>query len=316
MSIADRIAPRLTNTGDYPATLRGYVGQDAARELLRLKARSARARKARMEHTLITHPEAGIGKTALAHSVAGELGRPVRRFAGRMKVDLARMLFAEMKPLEVLFYDEFHTIMDNGKKEADWWLTFLQDGYLPGPRGREEIPPITVIGATTEAQLITKAIRDRFLIPPMGDYTSAEAAKIVTTLSGRILDGPKVTGKDALAIATACHSNPRQMHHMLTLLRDMVVDNRMPNGYDIPMLLEFQDISPDGLDNQARRYLTVLAHEFDGQAGGANLGDRLGGQIEDTERVLMARGYITKTRTGRRLTREGIVRCQTLEEAS
>ena len=316
MSLIDNFAPLLDNR-DYPTKPSQYIGQARAVESLRLAAKSAKMRKAPMEHVFITHPTPGIGKTALAVLTANALGRDVRVVNPHLRPEGARLLCARLNDRDVLFVDEFHKVMDNGKKNAEWWQDFLQDGFIMGPRGPEGVARVTVIAATTDAATIPGAIRSRFpLQPPMVDYTLPEAAKIVTILSVRLLvpEGlPKVTGKDALAIATAAHANPRAITRHLKVLRDMVVAKRMKDGYDIPALLAFQGISPDGLDDRAREYLNVLALEFQGLAGGTPLADRLGGQIELTEQLLMGKGYIAKTRSGRVLTEAGIRRQQELE---
>lgn len=315
MKFIDRTAPLLENTGDYPERWHDLIGQVQAKDLLQVTAAGARARREAMEHVLLTGPP-GIGKTALAYCSATELRRPARIYTGSMKVDLARLLFSEMADRDVLVYDEAHKLADGGARHAEWMLDYVQDGRLPGPRDRERTPRITLILATSMPGKLPPALLRRFLRPQLVDYSPEDAAKIVTVLSARILaPGPKVTGKDARLIADAANGNPRAIRNHLRLLRNMLDAKKMRNGYDIPMLLAFQGLTADGLDNLARQYLQVLADDFQGQAGGANLTDRLG-DVGEVESLLVRRGYIAKTPKGRVLTQAGIRRYHQLEEAS
>lgn len=319
-SITVSTPPLLGETGEYPSKWNQYIGQEPAKKLLQVAAQSARIRKAPLDHILIANGTAGIGKTALAHLVASEMRRPCRVVSGVLSAGKARFVFSEMSDGDLLFYDEFHQLMDGGKKVAEWLLHYLQDGVIAGPLGPEHQPRVTVIAATTDVGRLPETIVSRFPLKPLlVDYTDDEAAKIAALQSKRVLgDGlPRLNPADALDLARAANNNPRAIRQQLITLRDLALTGTLPvvgGRYDIAGLLEWQGITPDGLDMVAQRYLLVLATEFDGSAGAKALEDRLqqAGGLAPIERVLMDRGFVAKTRAGRALTQAGIRRMREL----
>lgn len=318
-TLLDKAAPIL-DSSEYPQRWQDYIGQEQAKKQLRVAAKSARIRKSAMDHVLIAHPSPGIGKTALAVLLAKELGTTVRVASGQMTKDKARLVLSGMNDRDVLFYDEFHQVMDSGRRNAEWLLSFLQDGVISGPLGPEPQPKVTVVAATTDAHKIPDNIVSRFITPTMVDHTTEGAAKIVTLTAAKLLgpDMPKITKADATTLAHACHKNPRAIRNMLIVLRDMLVTDELAvkNGrYDIEGLLEFQGITQDGLDQTAQKYLRALALEFNGTAGAKALEERLQqpGGLGNVERMLMDRGFIARTKTGRTLTQAGILRWRELE---
>lgn len=311
---------RVLDASEYPRRWSEYIGQETAKAELQVAAKSARIRKEPLDHVLIAHPTAGIGKTALAMLLAREMRTQVRVMSGAVSRDEARIVLAEMNDRDVLFYDEFHQVMDNGKRQAEaWLLTYLQDALIPGPLGMEEYPRVTLVAATTEAACIPKTIRSRFTyLPVLTEYTDEQAAKIAVVLSKKLLtDMPTLRMPDALLLAAAAHNNPRAIKQLLKRLRDMVVTDMLPcrdGRYDIAGLLAFQGITPDGLDRPTQVYLTTLADEFAGHAGAKALQDRLQypGGLAEIEQVLMDKGLVARTRTGRTLTKAGILRTKEL----
>ena len=301
---------------EYPRRWNDMIGQEPAKRMLQVAARAARMRKEPLDHVLITHPSAGIGKTALAALIASEMRRPCRVISGQLNAIGARMLFSEMKDCDLLLYDEFHKVVDGGRKYGEWLLHYLQDGALVGPTGPEAQPRVTIIAATTEAVRLPETITSRFpLQPPMCDYSHDEATRIVQLMAKSVLgtEVPKVTKREAAQLATAAHHNPRAIRRLLTVLRDMTITDSLPlirGHYDIPGLLAWQGITPDGLTLPAQKYLIVLASEFEGSAGVKPLEERLQqpGGLATVERMLMDKGLIAKTRTGRTLTQAGIAR--------
>lgn len=312
----------LLTSGEYPTRWNAYVGQDEAKQLLQVSAKSARMRAAPLDHVLISHPTPGIGKTALAVLTAAEMRKQVRAVSGVVHADWARMLFAEMGDGDVLLWDEAHQMMDNGRKNAEWLLSFLQDGTIMGPLGAEVQPKVTVVAATTDPGRIPDAIVGRFAIrPPMRDYTTAEAAKIAIMMARSILIGPRLGKADATQLAAAGANNPRAIKQLLVVLRDMTITDTLPmkgTRYDVPGLLAMQGITSDGLDRTAQAYLAVLATEFGGTAGVKALEDRLQqpGGLATVERVLMDKGLIGRTARGRSLTQAGIRRYRELQEVA
>jgi holliday junction DNA helicase RuvB len=325
--MTDQLAPVL-NGSEYPTRWSDYIGQDKAKRELIVAARSARIRKEPLGHVLIHHNQAGIGKTALAALIASEMRTTVRVASGTMHKDHARMVFSSMKDGDVLFYDEFHQVLDNGRKGAEsWLLTFMQDGYIAGPLGPEIQPRVTIVAATTDKSKFTEALTGRFAyVPLLTDYSPQEAAKIAQKLAHKVLvtwDLAPLHLKDAQQIATVANHNPRAMLQLLKSLRDMAVVGELEvtdrGRYDLPTLLDFLGITPDGLDHQMQAYLRSLAAEFNGTAGARALAERIqetAKGLDHIERVLIDRGYVAKTRTGRQLTQAGIKRYRELECAA
>lgn len=312
---AKQAAAHLLDNSEYPTRWRDYIGQEPAVQMLKDAAISARIRREPLDHILISHPTPGVGKTALASLVAHELGRPARIVSGKVSAQKARMMFAQMQDRDVLVYDEFHQVAKGNKVDAEWMLHYLQDNTLLGPRGAEVQPRITVIAATTHPQKVPSAVIDRFmLVPPMQDYDTDEAGRIAILMSKTVLgDLPRLTKRDAEALAAAAGNNPRAVKKLLIALRDVTYAKSLPlkNGkYDIPGLLKRQGITEDGLDINAQRYLIALGLDFDGQAGVKALEDRLqqAGGLVDVERLLMDKGLVIRTRTGRALSQAGIAR--------
>lgn len=313
---------RVLDPNEYPQRWSEYIGQENAKAMLQVAAKSARIRKEPLDHVLITHPTPGIGKTALALLIAKDLRTKVHIVSGTVTRDKARLKLSEMKDRDVLFYDEFHEVLDSGVKNAGWLLHYLQDGVIMGPLGKEEYPRVTIVAATTEIGKLAKipAVVSRFTqVPPMVDYTAEEAAKIAIVQSKKLLvpDMPSLRMSDALLLAAAAHNNPRSITKMLKVLRDTVITDTLSvtNGrYDIPGLLVFQGITEDGLDWPAQQYLRALAEEFAGTAGSRALEERLQqpGGLTQVERLLMDKGFVARTRTGRSLTKAGILRSREL----
>ncbi len=192
----------------------------------------------------------------------------------QLGVNEARLLFGPLKDGDVLFIDEIHTLVAGGKAKAEWLLHYMQDGVLMGPIGPEKQPKVTIIGATTDGGKLPEPIVDRFVHKPsLQPYTDAEAQRIALGMAARLFDDlPLPTGSDLAVVAAAANNNPRKMRGVLITMRDLAVcDGKV----DIREALSFMNITPDGLDAVAQRYLVVLADEFAGVAGERSLADRL-----------------------------------------
>lgn len=302
----------------YPSTWKELIGQAGAKAMLQRAVKSAKLRKTRLDHVLIAYPDPGVGKTAIAVRVAQDMGTNARVISGQLSRDAARLLFSELDDGDVILYTEFHQVMQGGRSRAEWLKQYLENGVIVGPRGPEAQPAVTIVADTTDAHKIPSDILGRFIMPPLVPYSPEEMAKIVTAMSKKFLvvDGLlPVTGRNARLMGDASGGNCRAVARMLVVLRDMAITGEMDHGYEIPTLLATMGVSRDGLDPMAQRYLTMLGGEFAGSAGEAALGGRLQvpGGLDDVERILMDKGYITKTRTGRVLTQAGIRRYRELE---
>jgi Holliday junction resolvasome RuvABC ATP-dependent DNA helicase subunit len=303
----------------YPTTWREFVGQAIAVKQIRTAAKSAKIRKKPADHILLSHPDGGVGKTALLHLAGREMGTNVVEVTGCIQVGTARRIIGGMSDRDVLIWDEFHRSVEGGKKNALWLLHFLQDGVLLGPFGKEPMPAITILAATTELQLLPPVIVGRFSRPPMVGYTLAEAAKIVLVQASKILvpEGlPAPSKANAVALAACAGHNPRAIGKLLVLLRDIAVTSKDRahdgKGYDLTEVFETAGLSHDGLDFRALEYLRVLL-QADGELGERTLAAHLQEpSLTDVETVLVSKGYVGKTRTGRVLTAAGLARARNL----
>lgn len=308
-----------TAVGNYPTSWSEFVGQEQAKRQLQLAIRSAKKRRAPLDHVLLASGAPGIGKTALGLLIGKELGGEVRTVSGPMEMSGALMTLIDMKDRDVLFIDEAHRLVESGKKKSEWLLHFLQDGVVLTPFGAEKLPQVTVVAATTDAGRLPDPLLSRFVIrPPLVPYTQSEAAKIVAMLAKKVMEGmPQPSARNCREIADAANNNPRAIRRLLMTLRDIGVTNdRAFDGqsYDISEVLEYQGVTADGLDRTAQEYLRVLAFEFAGTAGERTIKDRLQepGGLGSTEQVLMDKGLIGRTRSGRMLTGDGMRRAKEL----
>jgi holliday junction DNA helicase RuvB len=307
----------------YPDDWEGFVGQDKVKRQLLVACRSAKKRGESLAHVLLASGEPGIGKTTLALLTAQEMGTQLKVISGPVKANEARIMLSAMRDGDVLFYEEFHQAVAQGKAKAEWLLNFLQDGVILGPRGAERQPAVTLIGATTDAARLPDTIISRFpLRPVLVPYEDDEAAVIGMKMASTVFGGgelPFPTVDDFRDIARAAANNPRTIGSILSNLRDLATVDLghvwTGSRYSLSEALHWLGLKADGLTEVAVRYLIVMLDDFQAQAGEKALMDRLQEpNLKSVERLLMQREYITKTRQGRVLTGEGIRRARELKE--
>jgi holliday junction DNA helicase RuvB len=316
--------------GDYPTCWGDFVGQEAAKRELQIKARSAAKRGAPMDPVMLDSPVPGLGKTSLALLTAGEIGAVaghqvnVRVDSGTIKLRQAGIVLGEMAEGDVWFIDEAHRLVDGGARNADWLLHYLADGVLMGPFGAEDVPRVTVIAATTNPGKLPGPLLDRFIVrPQLVPYSDMEGALITTKISARMFAAsglPIVTGQTSAALAQAAGNRPRMIAKLLASLRDLAVAEAVeytPAGeYDLDETLTWAGLTPDGLTAPAQAYLRVLYHKLRGNpAGEKQLQDRLGlegSEFKLTEQLLMDRGLVGRGANGRELTPKGKTRARNL----
>lgn len=310
----------------YPATWTEFIGQTQAVRELKLAITSARARKVALGHTILTAPP-GIGKTSLATLAAREMvkGRPRSKWLLVQPpitwVDFA-VLCDDLRDGDVLVVDEAHRLVEGGRKNSEWLLSYLQDGIIATARGFAEVPAVTIIAATTDPEKIPPAVMSRFNIQTqLEPYTEDEAAKIVQVTARSVLKGlhlPMPSPENARELAGASATNPRAIRRLLGTLRDLAITKEITHdgkGYDISLVLDFAGVTADGLDRTARAYLVALLDTFGGKAGQKAIAGLLPGQAEDAERTLLAKGFICRTTSGREITPAGIRRTSEIKAA-
>jgi len=335
MALAGLVAHRNTTTrgprikrgdeileGPYPQSFAEFIGQDTARTQLLATIESAQLRDEPMDHILLASGSPGIGKTALGRLTAN-LGRAgfIELGGAVTDKDVLRAVRV-MQDGDVLFLDEVHRLVAGGKAKAEWLLTLLQDGVLQLPTGVVQVPAITVIATTTDAQRLPETILDRFPVKPLlVPYTVAEAVRIAMVTARRLGFGtdllPEPSGTDWLIeVAQAGDCNPRRMSGLLTAVRDVALStgngNLTEDGYDLTVALQWSGLTRDGLTRGMQDYLVAL-YAYGGTAGAGTLKALLTEvEIALTERHLIQRGYITITPRGRELTDYGMERATLL----
>jgi holliday junction DNA helicase RuvB len=294
-----------------PARLDEYVGQDPIRRQLEVFIAAARGRKEALDHVLLFGPP-GLGKTTLANIVAHEMGVGLRQTSGPVLEragDLAALL-TNLQPNDVLFIDEIHRLSPVVEEVL---YPAMEDYQLDivigeGPAARSiklDLPPFTLVGATTRAGLLTSPLRDRFgIVLRLEFYNDAELERIVSR-SASILG---VAGEAAAiaAIARRSRGTPRIANRLLRRARDFAEikgDGRLTSGI-VEDALRMLEVDAQGMDVMDRKLLKTLLEKFGGGPVGIDsLATAIGeerGTLEDViEPFLIQQGYLMRTPRGR-----------------
>ena len=300
-----------------PQILAEFVGQRASRENLAIFIEAARARGEALDHVLL-HGPPGLGKTTLAQIIARELGVGFRATSGpviQRAGDLAAIL-TNLQPRDVLFIDEIHRLQPAIEEVLypameDFQLDLII-GEGPAARSvRIDLPPFTLVGATTRAGLLATPLRDRFGIPlRLVFYTPAELELIVTR--GAKLLGMHLTHDGAAEIARRSRGTPRVAGRLLRRVRDFaaVAGTSPINRADADAALTRLEVDRVGLDAMDRRYLRRIAeHHAGGPVGVETLAAALAearDTLEDViEPFLIQEGLVLRTSRGRMLGEPG-----------
>lgn len=295
-----------------PKAMHEYVGQERAKAHLQAAIKSAAFRNVRLPHTLIATGIPGIGKTTLARLIAFEMGAGIVETQGAVSVEDAADILRGMQDGDVWFIDEAHQLVQGGKRNAEWLLGFLQDGSIITSAGAEKMPDVTIVAATTDAQLLPETILQRFTIKPIIEaYTDEDAASIALGMAKKIFEPFGLSApseKTLLDIARAGNNAPRAMKALLSQLFDAEISEMAPRdaegNSDLTSTLYWCGLTADGLDNLAQGYIVTLFALCDGVASKDTITTQMGESTvpAHTERALLQRGYILITGKGRVLT--------------
>ena len=315
---ADRIISSQTKMDEdvidraiRPKLLADYVGQPQVREQMDIFIKAAKLRQDALDHLLIFGPP-GLGKTTLANIVANEMGVNIRTTSGPVLEkagDLAAML-TNLEPHDVLFIDEIHRLSPAIEEVL---YPAMEDYQLDimigeGPAARSiklDLPPFTLIGATTRAGSLTSPLRDRFgIVQRLEFYSVEDLASIVTrSASGLNLE---LEDKAAFEVARRSRGTPRIANRLLRRVRDFAdVRNDGIISADIAkQALSMLDVDDAGFDYLDRKLLTAVIERFDGGPVGLdNLAAAIGEErdtIEDVlEPYLIQQGFLQRTPRGR-----------------
>ncbi len=304
-----RLDPKLR-----PQTLEQYIGQEKAKQSLKIYIEAAKKRGEPLDHVLFYGPP-GLGKTTLAGIIANEMGVNLKVTSGPA-IEKPGEIAAVLNSLnegDVLFVDEIHRLNRQVEEVLypameDYAIDIMIGKGAAARSIRLDLPPFTLIGATTRAGLLTAPLRDRFGVIHHLEYYTVAELKTIVERSASVL-GVKIDSRGAEEIAKRSRGTPRLANRLLKRTRDIaevMYDGEITEEV-AAKALDFLDVDRKGLDNIDRLILTTMMEKFaGGPVGLNNLSAAVGedaGTIEDVyEPFLIKNGFLMRTPSGRTVT--------------
>lgn len=311
ISAAPKREEEIIDRAIRPKLLADYVGQPSVRQQMDIFIQAAKLRNEALDHLLIFGPP-GLGKTTLANIVANEMGVNIRTTSGPVLEkagDLAAML-TNLEPYDVLFIDEIHRLSPAIEEVL---YPAMEDYQLDimigeGPAARSiklDLPPFTLVGATTRAGSLTSPLRDRFGIVQRLEFYSVDDLSAIVQRSADCLN-LNLSGEAAYEIARRSRGTPRIANRLLRRVRDYadVRNNGIISAEIAKQALSMLDVDAEGFDFMDIKLLEAIVERFDGGPVGLdNLAAAIGEErdtIEDVlEPYLIQQGFLQRTPRGR-----------------